>query len=344
MSAIVDPKYQDANGEFDAKKFVTELRKAGAQAKLLRNLRPSWVDLADSLEEFRLVGNSLILDGDEDRKFSPRGLLLAKAGSRAFNDSELLAQSALNESNSFLLATLRDYLVSLSDHLWAMSTLLRADPPLRPLISTGRVLLGASAKIRYILEPGNDVTVRTSRVANLTLEAIREELLDLEDTDVTERENLNTRKSEILIKGEEDQIERAKSKKGVLQDSFIPRILKEGDMVNLVFGGNSGRDAWRITSSVIHAQDRSLIRVVSGRGELDLSGDGLAEYMGAIFLAPSLVAAVYSYKYAAEYLGLETEVFTSKANEAIITIQAISGEFDDQLLSNHSAKGQVTTR
>jgi hypothetical protein len=173
---------------------------------------------------------------------------------------------------------------------------------------------------------------RVSRAANIELDSIREELKDITDGERAQGDLLVARRTELLAAGDEDQLPRVTSKSGAPQESFSPPLIGTVDMANLVLGSGFGQQTWRLASSVVHAKDRSILELVAGRGDIDLSRPGLGQSMGVPYLGSCLVVMTESYKDVAQYMGRGTPVLDLAVQNVFWTLEAMNGKHDDALL------------
>ncbi|MFJ6680208.1 hypothetical protein ACIQLK_13925 [Microbacterium sp. NPDC091382] len=322
----------DDNGALDPVKVVLHSRRASEQAAVIARVRPTWADLSVAVGALRSDANTHLFEGADDRQFAPRRLLAWAPGSRAQRDHDDQVGKHLNNRNRLLIDLLEDYLVATSDHTWALTVLLASNPPFRPLLAAGRILLDAGAHIRYLLDESATLDERTGRAANVELLAIHEELKD--DTAAPDRdvEVLTERRAEILKQGDADDLPRGRFKSGEPQPWFAPALLQMPQMADLVLGKDYGRQIWRLASSVVHAQDRTVLRFVAGRGDVDLSGPGLGHTMSVPFVGSCLAVMAESYRDVATYIGRASAELDELVNQVFWTTEAMTGHHDEELL------------
>ena len=185
------------------------------------------------------------------------------SGSLSAQDKRTFESSSLNRANTLVAGAVADCLYGASDHARGMGFLLSDERNFRTAIATSRLILDASARLMFILEPGISADSRLSRVGNLRLKALDEEIADLDrETESEKIEELDSIRTSMLSAGLADGLQTTKSPRR----AFFEPNLSTGHIMNVVMNDDIGKHFWRQLSSVIHVQERPLVQLQLGLG------------------------------------------------------------------------------
>ena len=293
--------------------FVLELRRSAERAKVIAAKRPPWPVLAKELLVLRELAHTVLLDGDRD-SLSPVTLRPPIDGCWLLKEAGSLRGRRLNPEHELVLQQVGAYSSALLDHLFGLASVMLGDPPVRPALVLSRVLLDAASHLAYLIEPGIDAATRTTRAANIRLEGLFAELADAElDANHDTESPLRLRKEidVVYARGKADGLVRVTSRKGIAQRHFEPALVTTQEMSELVLQ-SLGPSTWRLLSSVVHAQDRSVIEFVTGRGDTHQRVQGRA--YGALHTAPSVLGTTEALKLLATATGRDNSELTAQAD------------------------------
>lgn len=310
--------------------FVLELERRAERAKVIAAKRPPWSALSQELLTLRELTHAVLLDGDRD-PLSPVLLKPPVDGCWLLSEADSLRDRRLNPQHDLVLQQVGAYSSALSDHLFGLASVMIGDPPVRPALVLSRVLLDAATHLAYLIEPGIGAATRTTRAANIRLEGLFAELTDAElDADHPTETSLRLHKEidDLYARGEADGLARATSRKGVAQRHFEPALVTTQAMSELILQ-SLGPSTWRLLSSVVHAQDRSVIEFVTGRGDTHQRVQGRA--YGALHTAPSVLATTEALKLLATAMGRDNSKLTAQADRVNVVWSFAAGLRDADL-------------
>lgn len=311
-----------------AKEFVEQLHAGVERAKQVEAARPSWDQLAEALLDYRIAVYVTVLNSDGD-PLSPIGLQAPAPGCELLAEVASLTKRRLNPGHALLQQQLQAYAGVLVDEIGGLAALMLADQPVRPALVISRVLLDAGAQVMYLLDPSISAEERTVRAANIRLDGLAAELEDLRGTPdpECEAEELRGEMNAVWEDGASDGLQRTLSSSGVERRHFSPAPPKAGAMTAYA-AAELGPQMWRLLSSVVHLQDRTVVQFISGRGDVAQTVQG--RKYGAIYTAAGVIAATESLGRLASFCGLDGSLLAERAGRLRALWNAASGADDER--------------
>lgn len=205
------------------------------------------------------------------------------------------------------------------DHLLALAILAENDAPTRSLAAMSRVLLDASCKARFVMEPGLRDGVRVVRAANLELLSLKEEASDAAPTEredkLRERDNLRDR---LVATGHYRSTKDGTQLQRGLNSTTIQEV-----------AGPDGPSLYRLLSSAVHSVERSWIRAFTGSSLI--SGNIGGHHMVFLWTAP-LDATISAIQAIQEFYGLRGDPLeTLTINNLSTQISFATRNRDDEI-------------
>lgn len=326
MAEDADPAQLIAEGRIE--ELLLQIRRGAEREERVAALRPSWRDLVPLLVMFRETLHRSVLEPVSD-VLAPFQLRPAADASAFSVGATIRAASQLDPAHALVEEQILSYGGAISDHLWGLAAAMSADPPVRPALVIGRVLLDAGAHLHYLTDPAISGSERTIRAANIRLSALYDEMQDFDD----DHEGAARVKGEInllLTAAEADGFRLMSRRRGLPQRCLEPRLPSTGQLASDLLGP-LGPTAWRTLSSTVHAQDRPVLDLSTGRGIVATTVQGRSQ--AALQLGASVIMCTEAVGRTNRFRGIETTISDRAAEQLNTVWQAAAGLNDAQYAS-----------
>lgn len=322
MADDVDWAALMAEGRYE--EFLLQMRLGAERQARIAALRPQWDELGRRLLTFRDAVHRSLVEPVTD-PLAP--IELRPAASDSTQAAETAARSAarLDSEHALLEEQLRSYTGAISDHLWGLAAAMAADPPVRPAFVIGRVLLDAAAHLHHLTDPAIDAAQRTVRAVNIRLGALYDELQDFEDGD-DDAARPRREVDDLLAAARKDGFTPIPRRRGANQYCLEPRVPPTGELAAELLG-SLGPGAWRTLSSTVHAQDRPVLDLSTGRGDFASSPQGRSA--AALQLAASVLMCTEAIARTVRLRGLDDSLTNLAANALNTAWSAAAGLNDE---------------
>ncbi|WP_152231840.1 hypothetical protein [Georgenia ruanii] len=235
----------------------------------------------------------------------------------------------MSDLDKLVLNTVNEYATAVRDHLEALALLAESGAPFRPILALCRVLLDAAAHARLLMDAEITDLLRKSRVVNLKLRAIREEIMDPHPPGgESTRQRLVRQREQLMALAIQGGCTQAVTKRGEPDWAVEPRLAHNEAIHALL--GPWGEQPWRYLSSVAHIQERSMIRFALG-----MEGIAPGPHAGAqaaVQAFPAILVCVEAVVAAQTFFGVAGQRIPDRLPDQVRAVWAAAAGLRDDVL------------
>lgn len=311
----------------DPMALVTQIHQRAIEGQAIARARPSIVDVGAAFSDLHAEFCEAVWGSTVGAPAAGRAPLQPRLGTPG--EKHAVDCGRTNPANGLVLEVAGGYVTAIRDHVAGFAQLASVGGPARSMLALARVLLDASVHASFVLAEDIDERARCGRALNLRFAALRLEIADARG----DSRHLETEREVLMRAAVEDGFERLKvqDKQTGKQKTewFVRPHQREADLIANAVGG-AARSSWRVLSSVVHAQERAVVRFPLGLEAIDPGPH--APMMIMAHAATPLVLTIEAMRAIERYYGTTgTSVDDEAVAHAIATLRASTGGADEAI-------------